>query len=100
MEWKESLRIQAQVLSDLLQLKTLEEEVEKLIKLIKESKGFIYFTGIGKNGFVAAKVASTFNSLGIRSLFIDPVNTLHGDMNIFTKDDLVISISKVGKLRN
>lgn len=97
LEWKESLIIQTRALSKLLELETLEEESKKLLDLLRRVNGFVYFSGIGKNGFVAAKVASTFNSLGIRSLFVDPVNTLHGDMNIFTKEDLVIAISKSGE---
>lgn len=73
------------------------KEIVAFIKICKEIEGFHYFTGIGKNGFVAATVAATFNSLGIRSMFVDPVNSLHGDMNIFTQRDIVICISKSGE---
>ena len=68
-----------------------------LVQRVYNLAGFNYFTGIGKNGFVAAKVSSTFNSLGIRSIFVDPVNTLHGDMGIFTEKDLLWAISKSGE---
>jgi arabinose-5-phosphate isomerase len=97
MYWKESLKIQCDSIIQMLNNQQLEKEANELIKLIKNTNEFVYFTGIGKNGFVAAKVASTFNSLGIRSLFIDPVNTLHGDMNIFTDKDILIAISKSGE---
>jgi len=97
MYWKESLKIQCENIIEMLNNQQLEKEANELIKLIKNTNEFVYFTGIGKNGFVAAKVASTFNSLGIRSLFIDPVNTLHGDMNIFTDKDILIAISKSGE---
>lgn len=97
MKWNESLIIQKEVIAELCKNEQLKKDVEKQIEISTNTKGFHYFTGIGKNGFVAAKVASTFNSLGIRSLFIDPVNTLHGDMNIFEPQDLVFTISKSGE---
>ena len=37
-----------------------------------KTKGHIYFTGIGKSGFIAQKIAMTLVSLGTRSLFLDP----------------------------
>lgn len=97
MKWKESLKIQTDALNGVNNNLDVENNIEEFKSILKRTRGFHYFTGIGKNGYVAAKVASTFNSLGIRSLFIDPVNTLHGDMNIFTNEDIVIVISKSGE---
>ncbi len=97
MQWKESLSIQAESLFNVLQVESLSKDVESFIALSKEVKGFHFFSGIGKNMFVAARVASTFDSLGIRSLYVDPVNTLHGSMGIFDNSDLLIAISKSGE---
>ncbi|MCX8167110.1 MAG: SIS domain-containing protein [Candidatus Micrarchaeota archaeon] len=98
MNWIESLNLQVNTLKLLLNDEDLFRDVENLIAHIKKVRGFIYFTGIGKNGHVAQKVSSTFNSLGIRSQFIDPVNTLHGDMYIFnSQDDMLIALSKSGE---
>lgn len=97
MEWYESLRIQADVLEEIAKDKTVKSDISKFVKILTSVKGFHYFTGVGKNGHIAAHVASTFNSLGIRSMFVDPVNTLHGDMHIFSKGDMVIAISKSGE---
>ena len=97
MKWSESLERQIMCLSSARNfLVSSDDSMERIISITAKVKGFHYFTGIGKNGFVAAKVASTFNSLGIRSMFIDPVNTLHGDMNIFSNDDILYVISKSG----
>ncbi|MDG7036474.1 MAG: SIS domain-containing protein [Nitrososphaerota archaeon] len=46
---------------------------------------------------VAARVSDTFNSLGIRSIFVDPIETLHGNMGIFTGKEILIAISKSGE---
>jgi len=100
MEWYESLEKQADTLLNISKQKDVfENEVERLISLIINTNGIIYFTGVGKSGLVAAKVSSTYNSLGIRSFYIDAIDTLHGDMGIFTNNDLVIFISKSGETK-
>jgi arabinose-5-phosphate isomerase len=61
-----------------------------------KTKGHIYFTGIGKSGFIAQKIAMTLVSLGTRSLFLDPLNVLHGDLGVVEEGDVVIIMSKSG----
>lgn len=100
MKWYESLNKQSLTLIDLYNRReVLDKEFDKFIGFVKNIKGRLYFTGVGKSGFVGEKVASTYNSLGIVSSFIDPIDTLHGDMGIFTKRDAVIFISKSGETR-
>ncbi len=96
MDYRESLRIQLDSFSLLLQQDNLTDNIEKIIDKVNNIKGICYFTGVGKNMYVASRVAATYDSLGIRSIFIDPVHTLHGSMGIFTENDLVIAISKSG----
>ncbi|PIA36398.1 hypothetical protein AQUCO_03400349v1 [Aquilegia coerulea] len=60
------------------------------------AKGTIYFTGIGKSGFVAQKISQTLVSLGIRSGFLSPVDALHGDIGILSRSDLLVLFSKSG----
>lgn len=58
----------------------------------------IVFTGIGKNGYVAKLIASTYSSLGIKARYIDPVDILHGEMRTLnSEDDFIVYISKSGK---
>lgn len=71
-------------------------KVEKFITLIQNCNGNILFTGIGKNGHVAAKATSTFCSIGIKSFFLNPVDSVHGDMGVVGENDLLISVSKSG----
>lgn len=97
MKWNESLKKQVEALTEASNFLAGDSSMEKFVSITKQVGGFHYFTGIGKNGFVAAKVASTFNSLGIRSMFVDPVNTLHGDMDIFSDNDILYVISKSGE---
>lgn len=97
MEWKESLVKQSLSLSNLLESFQLASDIESLLKYSRGIRGFHYFAGIGKNMFVAARVAATYDSLGIRSMYVDPVNTLHGSMGIFSDSDILIAISKSGE---
>jgi arabinose-5-phosphate isomerase len=58
--------------------------------------GTIFFTGIGKSGFVAQKISQTLISLGIRSGFLSPVDALHGDIGILSDLDILVLLSKSG----
>ncbi|KAF5184883.1 KpsF/GutQ family sugar-phosphate isomerase [Thalictrum thalictroides] len=60
------------------------------------AKGTIFFTGVGKSGFVAQKISQTLVSLGIRSGFLSPTDALHGDIGILSKLDLLVFFSKSG----
>lgn len=97
MYWKESLKQQALALKQLMESTNIDESVNSFISLSRKVQGFHFFSGIGKNMFVAARVAATYESLGIRSIYVDPVNSLHGSMGIFSQADLLIAISKSGE---
>ena len=73
-----------------------DNKVEELINLIVNCKGKILFTGIGKNGHVAAKATSTISSIGVPCFFIDAVDSVHGDMGVIDENDVLIAISKSG----
>ncbi|XP_042486912.1 probable arabinose 5-phosphate isomerase [Macadamia integrifolia] len=60
------------------------------------AKGTIFFTGVGKSGFVAQKISQTLVSLGIRSAFLSPLDALHGDIGILSNLDLLVLFSKSG----
>ena len=71
-------------------------KVYRLVDLLLDSKGKIFFTGIGKNGHVAAKAASTFSSIGLPCFYINAVDSVHGDMGVINREDILIAISKSG----
>ncbi|KAG8378664.1 hypothetical protein BUALT_Bualt07G0008800 [Buddleja alternifolia] len=60
------------------------------------AKGTIFFSGVGKSGFVAQKISQTLVSLGIKSGFLSPVDALHGDIGILSAEDLLVLFSKSG----
>ena len=72
------------------------DDANLFVDLILNCKGKVFLTGVGKNGHVAAKAASTFSSIGVPCFYLNPVDSVHGDMGVIDKDDLLIAISKSG----
>ena len=68
-----------------------------VLQMMKECQGILLYTGIGKSGLVAEKIATTMTSTGTRALFLSPTNILHGDLGIVTDKDVFILISKSGE---
>ena len=61
-----------------------------------KSANKVIITGIGKSGIIAKKISATFSSVGIPSIYLNPVDALHGDLGIVEKGDVTILISKSG----
>ncbi|UDQ97105.1 KpsF/GutQ family sugar-phosphate isomerase [Lentisphaerota bacterium WC36G] len=76
---------------------------EKFNELIEMSKktldngGKLILTGIGKSGYIGQKISATLSSVGSPSIFMHPVEALHGDLGIVQENDLLIAISYSGE---
>lgn len=77
--------------------KLLGDSFVKAVRLILSRKGRIIVTGVGKSGIVAKKIAATLTSMGTPAVFLHPTESLHGDLGIVGKEDIVIAISKSGE---
>lgn len=60
-------------------------------------KGLLVFTGVGKSGIIAEKIATTLVSTGTKALYLPTTNFLHGDIGILSSEDLLICLSKSGE---
>lgn len=58
--------------------------------------GTVVLTGIGKAGLIARKISATLSSTGTPSIFLHPVEALHGDLGRVRRDDVVIALSDSG----
>ncbi|MGY9017619.1 MAG: KpsF/GutQ family sugar-phosphate isomerase [Alphaproteobacteria bacterium] len=92
---KEAIKIQLEGVKKLQ--RSLNEDFYKAVELLLSLKGKLILSGIGKSGHIANKIASTFTSTGIVSLFLHPVEASHGDLGIIEKKDIVILISNSGE---
>ncbi|MBI2618375.1 KpsF/GutQ family sugar-phosphate isomerase [Candidatus Kaiserbacteria bacterium] len=76
---------------------SLGDDFERAILLIKNRKGKIVVTGVGKSGFIGMKMAATLVSLGHTAHFMHPVEALHGDTGLVSDGDVIIAFSFSGK---
>lgn len=74
----------------------LNHDFVRTVELITSTSGKVIVTGIGKSGLIANKIAATFNSIGIYSAFLHPVEALHGDLGIVYENDIVLALSNSG----
>jgi arabinose-5-phosphate isomerase len=92
---REVLRIEAESILNLVE--RLGTSFTGAVDMIFKSKGRVIVTGIGKSGLVGKKIVATLTSTGTPALFLHPVEGLHGDLGIVTKEDVVLAISNSGE---
>src|ERR1700722_4214539 len=73
------------------------KEVDKVVQECLRTKGLIIFTGVGKSGIIAEKIAMTMISTGTKALYLPPTNFLHGDIGILSENDLFVIMSRSGE---
>ncbi|HOK03867.1 MAG TPA: KpsF/GutQ family sugar-phosphate isomerase [Victivallales bacterium] len=64
---------------------------------ITENGGKIVVCGIGKSGHIGKKIAATLASTGSPSVFLHPVEAMHGDLGVVQKGDILLSLSYSGE---
>jgi arabinose-5-phosphate isomerase len=92
---REVLTIEAEGIAHLVQ--KLDRSFVKAVDLVFRARGRVILTGVGKSGIVARKLVATFNSTGTRALFLHPVEAMHGDLGMVSKDDVVLALSNSGE---
>lgn len=75
----------------------LDDNVVRAVSLLLSTKGRVIFTGMGKAGHVARKLAATFSSTGTPSIFLHPGEAYHGDLGVVTRNDTAVVISNSGE---
>ncbi|MBM3543312.1 MAG: KpsF/GutQ family sugar-phosphate isomerase [Alphaproteobacteria bacterium] len=67
------------------------------LETLRECKGRVIVTGMGKSGHVGLKVAATLSSTGTPAYFVHPSEASHGDLGMITSDDIVLAFSWSGE---
>ena len=67
------------------------------VDLIRQAKGRVIVTGLGKSGHVARKIAATLASTGTPAFFVHAAEAGHGDLGMITQDDVIIALSWSGE---
>jgi arabinose-5-phosphate isomerase len=92
---KEVLQLEAE--SILMLIDRVGEDFSRAVELIYHCTGRVIVAGIGKSGLIGRKIVATLTSTGTQALFLHPVEGLHGDLGIVTKDDVLVAISNSGE---
>src|SRR5579872_1496658 len=67
------------------------------VDLIRQAKGRLIVTGLGKSGHIARKIAATFASTGTPAFFVHAAEAGHGDLGMITGDDVILAMSWSGE---
>ncbi len=92
---KNVLKIEAEGISKLID--RIDERFARMVDLIYQSRGRVIIAGIGKSGIIGRKISATLNSTGTRSMFLHPVEAMHGDLGIVSGEDVFVALSNSGE---
>lgn len=62
-----------------------------------EADGLVVVTGVGKSLHVAEKMSAVFASTGTRSIVLNPVQAMHGDLGMTSPRDMLVALSFSGE---
>ena len=75
----------------------LDERFDCAVQLLRQCKGRVILTGMGKSGIICRKIAATLTSTGTPALFLHPAEAVHGDLGVIQSDDVVVALSYSGE---
>jgi arabinose-5-phosphate isomerase len=88
------LEIEARAILDLVP--RIDESFDRAVEALFACAGRVVVTGMGKSGIIAQKISATFASTGTPSLYLHPVEAIHGDLGRIVKGDAVLAVSNSG----
>ena len=69
----------------------------ELMSRTLDAGGLVVVTGVGKSLNVAEKMSAVFASTGTRSIVLNPVQAMHGDLGMTAPRDMLIALSFSGE---
>ena len=75
----------------------LDERFDNAVALLRQCKGRVILTGMGKSGLICRKIAATLTSTGTPAFFLHPAEAIHGDLGVIQADDVVLALSYSGE---
>ncbi|KAI5815770.1 hypothetical protein BZA77DRAFT_248135 [Pyronema omphalodes] len=70
--------------------------VDAIVRTL-QTPGKVVVSGVGKSGKIGAKFVATMISLGLKTVSLNPVEALHGDLGIIDSNDILVLITFSGK---
>lgn len=74
-------------------------ELGRAVTLLRDCRGRVLVSGVGKSGIVASKIAASMRSTGTPAVYLHPVDAMHGDIGLVGPADVGFFLSKSGESR-
>ena len=75
---------------------SINNSFNEAVEAISKCQSKVILCGVGKSGLIAAKISSTFSSVGTPSFSLSANDCSHGDLGSISKKDILILISYSG----
>jgi arabinose-5-phosphate isomerase len=75
----------------------LDQRFDGAVQLLRQCKGRVILTGMGKSGIICRKIAATLTSTGTAAFFLHPAEAIHGDLGVIQSDDVIVALSYSGE---
>src|SRR5438067_9180854 len=75
----------------------LDERFDGAVSLLRQCRGRVILTGMGKSGLICRKIAATLTSTGTAAIFLHPAEARHGDLGVIQSDDVILALSYSGE---
>src|SRR5438874_9610749 len=75
----------------------LDQRFDLAVELLRQCRGRVILTGMGKSGIICRKIAATLASTGTPAFFLHPAEAIHGDLGVVQTEDVVVALSYSGE---
>ena len=89
------LRTEASAILGLVE--RVDDRFSAAVEMLRDCRGRVIVTGMGKSGIIARKVAATLSSTGTAAFFLHPAEAVHGDLGAVQGSDVVVALSQTGE---
>jgi arabinose-5-phosphate isomerase len=89
--------LQTEAAAVLALIDRLDDRFDRAVELLRDCRGRVILTGMGKSGIICQKIAATLSSTGTPAHFLHPADAIHGDLGIIQCDDVVVALSYSGE---
>ena len=76
----------------------LDDNIYDAFRRLRDCRGKVIVTGVGKSGLIAQKIAATFSSTGTPAIYMHAGEAMHGDLGVVRKEDVVLILSRSGEV--
>jgi arabinose-5-phosphate isomerase len=91
---KQVMRAEAEGISSARDIQS--DSFASVCNMIVHCSGKVVVSGVGKAGLIGKKISATMASTGTPSIWLDPINALHGDLGMVDAKDIALLISNSG----